>query len=93
MLLQQTTNVSINQIFVTSDGSFAVKSETVIPKANAIRTCGTQEWAKHWAGVGSNSDDRIVSVILSAHAQQKSISIKTDGCHGDWHKITSVSVN
>lgn len=87
-------NININQVFVTSDGSFAVKGAVIIPKANALRVCGGgQNWAKYWAGVGPNSDDRIVSVILSAHAQKKSISIRTDGCHGDWHKITSVYVN
>lgn len=85
--------IIIDQVFVTTTGMFAVKSLVEIPNASASRVCTPGKvWAKSWAGFGAEVDDRVISVILSAHAQKKTIQIRTDGCEGDWHKITSVYI-
>lgn len=85
--------VTIRRVFVTTAGSFAVEGTVEIPNASASRDCGGgQTWAKFWAGFGSEVDDRVISVILSAQAQKKDIKIRTEGCEGQWHKITNVTI-
>ncbi|AOT08748.1 hypothetical protein [Pseudoalteromonas luteoviolacea] len=85
--------ISIQQVFVTEDGSFAVQATEVIENASADRDCAPgKSWAKSWAGFGATVSERMVSVILSAQAQKKSIQIRTSGCQGDWHKITSIYI-
>ena len=86
-------NVTINQIFVKADGSFAVNSTSLLTNASADRDCHIgQTWAKYWAGIDANASERIVAAILSAQAQNKVIKVQTDGCQGPWHKITSVYI-
>ena len=85
--------ININQIYVTEDGLFAIEASNPISNASADRDCAVgKEWAKSWAGIDQDASPRMVSVILSAHAQKKTIKIRTNGCQGAWHKITSVSI-
>ena len=85
--------IDIQQVFVNEAGDFAVQSTEVIANASADRDCAPdRSWAKSWAGFGPTVSERMVSVILSAHAQRKSIQIRTNGCMGYWHKITSVYI-
>ena len=85
--------ITIKRVYVTIEGSFAVEGMVEIPNASAARDCADgKAWAKFWAGFGSEVDDRVISVILSAHAQKKDIQIRTEGCEGRWHKITSVYI-
>ncbi|GLQ74063.1 hypothetical protein [Vibrio penaeicida] len=87
--------ISINRIFFQQDGAMAIEATTnIITNASSARDCADgASWAKRWAGFGPNASDRLVSALLSAHAQNKSVTIRTDGCYGSWHKITSVYVN
>lgn len=86
-------NVTINQIFVKADGSFAVQATSLLTNASADRDCHSgHTWAQYWAGIDANSSERIVASILSAQAQNKVIKVQTDGCQGPWHKITSVYI-
>ena len=86
-------SVTINQIFVKADGSFAVQATSPLTNASADRDCNNgQTWAQYWAGIDANASERIVAAILSAQAQNKVIKVQTDGCQGPWHKITSVYI-
>jgi uncharacterized caspase-like protein len=86
-------SIIIDQVFVTAAGMFAVKGVVEISNASASRNCAPgKTWAKYWAGFGKEVDERVISVLLLAHAQKKAIQIRTDGCEGDWHKITSVYI-
>ena len=85
--------VTINQVFVKTDGSFAIQHTGVISNASADRDCAPGlQWAKAWAGVGPEVNDRIISVLLSAQAQNKTVQISTNGCQGSWHKIISAYI-
>ena len=87
--------IEIKRIYFKVDGSVAIEAKTsTIPNASADRDCANGEtWAKKWAGLTPESSDRIVSALLAAHAQNKSVQIQTDGCTGPWHKITSAYIN
>jgi len=87
--------ISINRIFFQEDGSVAIEAKSsTVPNASGVRDCADgASWAKRWAGFGPEVSDRLVSALLAAHAQNKSVTIRTDGCYGSWHKITSVYVN
>ena len=85
--------VEIQQVYATSAGEFAIEATAIIGNASADRDCASgATWAKSWAGFGSTASDRIVSVILSAHAQGKKIHISTNGCEGAWHRIVNVYI-
>ncbi|RYV04093.1 hypothetical protein SOPP22_01440 [Shewanella sp. OPT22] len=84
--------ININQIFVQADGAVAVQSTINLASASSLRDCANgASWAKSWAGFPSDkSYDRMFAIMMSAQAQGKQISIRTDGCYGSWHKIISV---
>ena len=85
--------IEIQQVYVSSTGEFAIEATAIIANASADRDCASgATWAKSWAGFGSTASDRMVSVILSAHAQNKRINISTNGCEGAWHKIVNVYI-
>ncbi len=85
--------IEIQQVYVGSTGEFAIEATAIIANASADRDCASgATWAKSWAGFGSTASDRMVSVILSAHAQNKRVNISTNGCEGSWHRIVNVYI-
>lgn len=83
--------ITINQVFTTADGRFAVQATGIPPNANQEQSCHTEEWAKRWFGfkVDENSQS-LVATLLSAKARGVSVTIGSSGCEGAWHKITSI---
>jgi len=83
--------INIKKIYSKADGSFAVQGESALVNASNDRDClANASWDEFWTGMDEDTSERIISVILSAQAQNKSIQVQTDGCVGPWHKISSI---
>lgn len=86
--------IEIKQVFVTADGRFAFESTSFPSDINSKQSCNPNAWSKSWFGfVKNENSEAMVSVILSAQARGKSITINASGCIGDWHKVTSIYSN
>jgi len=83
----------IVRVFVTTDGRFAIEAPSAPVNANAERSCHPQNetWAKSWFGFEVNEKyQALVGALLAAQARDATLKVVTDGCLGNWHKITSV---
>jgi len=86
-------NFKISRVFVTTDGRFAIEAPSVPPNANAENSCHPQNegWAKSWFGFKvTESSQALVATLLAAQARDTTLKVVTEGCLGNWHRITSV---
>ena len=90
---KSTDVITINEIFVNSEGRVAIKTNEPVINANTEFDCKPNAtWDEYYIGIGTTANDRLVAIIMQAYSMGKQLRVTTDGCEGDWHKIEAIYI-
>ena len=79
---------TIKEIFVSQNGSIALRLSEGIPQETITLECPS---ANGYAG-SSTSDPLMNSALLAAYTAKKKVKLCLTGCDGAWIKVTCVFV-